>query len=100
MSKEQKKYLVIREYTESDIKSLGMNYVLRKQWKQWIIMFVLSFGWMAGVTKILGTSVVNQFVAIAPVCIVVIAWYWSGYQVGKKIFNKVKDTPQPIKLDL
>ncbi len=99
MAKKEKSIMVLRSMTEGEIKSYGGNLLMRRKWKQWLGLFVLSLAWVAVASKFLeGNEMTIGIIAIVPVLIVCVAWAYSMDKAGKRLWNAIKDKDQPVRL--
>ncbi len=97
--KEQKSIMVLRRMTQSDVENLGGSMMLRKRWKYWIAMLVLSLIWAGLITQFLkGNEIISSIIAILPLVLVFISFYYTSNKWGKKLWNSIKDKEQPVRL--
>ena len=97
MVKNQTKYQILREYSESDVRALGMSYIGKKRGKLWCAAITVS-----SVFALVGIWIFDDskaWVSVLPLPVVYGAFWWSGLKTGKKILEYVKTHPQPVKLD-
>jgi hypothetical protein len=93
------KIQVIREYTESDIKGLGVTYLLKKKPRVWALLLLCALAMTGVLFKVFNPSLVAGIVEILPVLVVFGFFWYKSQQVGKKLWEFVKDKPQPVKLE-
>ena len=99
MAKIQTKYQILREYSESDVKALGMNYIYKKRGRLWMTAMLLSMVFAVVGMWVFDDNPTGAVVSIFPFLGVVAISWWSGWKTGKKILAHVKTHPQPVKLD-
>jgi hypothetical protein len=99
MKTPQRKYTLIRHYDKDNIVSVGISrWITKYTW--WIcVWFVVFMGVGLSVDTWTPKHSIWQYLVSAPFLVSFIWGYWKAYQNGKKLFNKVKDLPEPIDLD-
>jgi drug/metabolite transporter (DMT)-like permease len=104
MKQPQVKITVLREYSESDIKNMGANILLRKKAKYWLTLFGLGIVWFIGSGLFFhgSTSGAKQTIVIIqflPFLLIFFSFVYAANKLGKRLWDKIKDLPQPIKFD-
>ena len=99
MTKQEKRYTVIRHYTRDTLENIGYDRWVRKNLKWLIIGFVILFGGGILVDEFTKTSI-WQWVIIIPLILSACYAIFRAYLAGRAFYNKVKDLPEPIDLSL
>jgi len=93
-----KRYDVLLSYTKDDIKTEAVRaWVFKKKWL-WICYSVIAFAYMLAITISDLHGNVYAFILAAYFLIGVVLLYVQKYRVGNKVWNKLKDVPEPIDL--
>ena len=99
MKTPERKYIVTRHYDRDNLESVGYNRWVNKNIR-WIIVYFgvfLATGLSLDTWTPKNSNWRSYF--IIPFVAIFVWGLWKAYQNGKKLFNKVKDLPEPIDLD-
>ena len=93
-----KRYDVLLSYTKDDIKTEAVRAWVFKKKLMWICYAVIAFAYMIAITIADLHGNVYGFILVAYYLIGVVLLYVQKYRVGNKVWNKLKDVPEPIDL--
>ena len=93
-----KRYDVLLSYTKDDIKTEAVRAWLFKNKLTWICYAVIAFAYMIALMIADLHGNVYGFILAAYYLIGVVLLYVQKYRVGNKVWNKLKDVPEPIDL--
>ena len=96
MAKEQKKYRVLLEVTESWIRGRGTEYHLRKWWQLYSFVLLLFLA-SAFVSEVVENNLSSYIVLGVLVVVYVVAMVGMN-RAGKKFLAETKDKEEPIEL--
>jgi hypothetical protein len=94
------KIWILRELTESQVKSYGTNIVIKTRKKYWVGLCVVLVLWEIFISTMLKSGIVQCVAAVAPPLIVALAFLYSADKAGKKLWQSLKDKEQPVKLEI
>ena len=99
MKTPERKYTVIRHYTKDNFVSVGYNRWINKYiW--WIGIWFIAFITVGlSVDTWTPKNSIWHSLALIPFVVSFIWGMYKAFQSGTKLFNKVKDLPEPIELD-
>jgi len=98
VKKEIKRIQVIMKMTEGDIKNLGMNRWFNTKIKPIALSVVIWVVWGIIISKVISNDWLSALLAGLPLAVEVIYIYDRMMRAGKKLWNEVKDKPQPVDL--
>jgi len=94
--KEQPKKLVQMTMTKDDIVTYGYNQALKRSWKKAMIRFLIMLG-VVMVTTWFSIMWLAMVFAIGMFCYLLV-WMMRCQKAGKRLFESVKDKPEPVGL--
>jgi hypothetical protein len=92
--------MVLKEMSESAIKSYGTNIINKKRGKLWLAILVISLVWFFVALQMFnGNTIGGAIIIMTPIIVCMCAYFYSANKTGTMLWNKVKNMEQPIKLD-
>lgn len=98
MKKEIKRIQVIKKMTKGDIKSLGTNRWFNAKIKPIALSVVIWVVWAIIINKVITNDWISVLLVWLPEAAGVIYIYNRMTKAGNKLWNEVKDKPQPVDL--
>jgi uncharacterized membrane protein len=99
MKKEEKKYTVIRHYTKDNIVNIGYNkWIGNNMWLLFVVS-IIAIGAQVLINEYVGKNSFWSYLVLIPYLAIIGYGFWRAMKYGVKLFDKIKDLPEPIDWD-